>query len=285
MLCFLPYKWTFLTVKGAQGTPASSHDSQNVSIAKLCFLVSLPLSKLLHCLNICSSQVLDTGNFTLHLPMKGCLQRTLPPKDAIKVQEAAARLSKMRFQNQGLKTGSFAATHGRTPIVASMLLIFPCVRLDCVSSASKTCLDYMLSVWAILPAQVSLPSLVEVVSLLHNWIRSPSRPLNEDHVDLVCVSVQIWARITFWCPDLGYILISVSGSIFGPRFGALDFVCNCRGPKQCPTMESETGTKIWPKSGPQNAIRGPKFVLRRKQGLHDLHSAVCWAIGFNCATN
>ena len=30
--------------------------------------------------------------------------------------------------------------------VASMLLIFPCVRLDCVSSASKTCLDYVWSV-------------------------------------------------------------------------------------------------------------------------------------------
>ena len=29
--------------------------------------------------------------------------------------------------------------------VASMLLIFPCVRLDCVSSASKTCLDYVWS--------------------------------------------------------------------------------------------------------------------------------------------
>ena len=59
--------------------------------------------------------------------------------------------------------------------VASMLLIFPCMRLDCVSSASKTCLDYvwsanvfMLSVRAILPAQVSLPSLVEVVGWLHN---------------------------------------------------------------------------------------------------------------------
>ena len=83
--------------------------------------------------------------------------------------------------------------------VASMLLIFPCVRLDCVSFASKTCLDYvwsvnvfMLTLWAILPAQVSLPSLVEVVSLLHTWIRLPSRPLNEDHVDFDCASVQIW---------------------------------------------------------------------------------------------
>ena len=65
------------------------------------------------------------------------LAATLSPKDAIKWQEKAARLSKMRFQNQDLKTGSFEVTHGRTPIVASMLLIFPCVRLDCVSSAGK----------------------------------------------------------------------------------------------------------------------------------------------------
>ena len=179
----------------------------------------------------------------------------------------------------------FGLRLGRTPIVASMLLIFPCVRLDCVSSASKTCLDYMLSVWAILPAQVSFPSLVEVVSLLHNSIRSPSRPLNEDHVDLVCVSVQIWGPGLHFGVLIWVIFWSLLGSIFGPCFGALDFVCNCRGPKQCPTMESETGTKIWSKSGPQNAIRGPKFVLRRKQGLHDLHSAVCWAIGLNCATN
>jgi len=55
-----------------------------------------------------------------------------PPKDAIKQQEAGARLSKMRFQNQGLKTGSFTVTHGRTPIVASMLFVF---------SMRETCLQ------------------------------------------------------------------------------------------------------------------------------------------------
>ena len=92
----------------------------------------------------------------LHLPVKGCLQRILPPKDAIKWQEAAARLSKMRFENQGLKTGSFAVTHGRTPLVATMLLIFPCVRLDCVFSASKTHVLTMFSFgvgwrWALAP--------------------------------------------------------------------------------------------------------------------------------------
>ena len=172
----------------------------------------------------------------------------------------------MRFQNQGLKTSSFAVTHGRTPIVASMMLIFPCVRLDCVSSASKTCLDYvwsvnvfMLSVWAILPAQVSLPSLVEVVSLLHTWIRSPTKPLNEDHVDLVCVSVQIWR---FWGPDLGHILVPVSGSIFGHRFGPLQLQTKSRGPKNGTQNKDQNWTQI----RPQNAIRGPKFVRRRKQG-------------------
>ena len=112
--------------------------------------------------------------------------------------------------------------------VASMLLIFPCVRLDCVSSASKTCLDYvwsvnvfMLSVWAILPAQVSLPFLVEVVSLLHNWIRSPSRPLNEDHVDLVCVSVQIWGPglhfgVLIWVIFWSLFRVPFLGTVLGP---------------------------------------------------------------------
>ena len=61
-------------------------------------------------------------------------------------------------------------------------------------------------------------------------------------------------RIAFWGPDLVHILVRVLGSIFGRGFGALDFVCNCRGPKRCPKMEPETGTKIWPKSGPQNVV-------------------------------
>ena len=92
-------------------------------------------------------------------------------------------------------------------------------------------------------------------------------------------------RIAFWGPDLGHILVPVSGSIFGHRFGPLQLQTKSKAPKPRPKMEPKTGTKIWPKSGPQNAIRGPKFVRRCKQGLHDLHSAVCWAIGFNCATN
>ena len=36
----------------------------------------------------------------------------------------------------------------------------------------------------------------------------------------------------------------------------------------------------WTQIRPPNGIRGPKFVRRRKKSLHDLHSAVWWAIGF-----
>ena len=66
-------------------------------------------------------------------------------------------------------------------------------------------------------------------------------------------------RIAFWVLILGHILVPVSGSIFGHRFGALDFVCNCRDPKRCPKMEPETGTKIWPKSGPKMQSGAPNL--------------------------
>ena len=115
----------------------------------------------------------------------------------------------------------------------------------CIFS-SKTCLDYvrsvnvfMLTLWAILPAQVSLPSLVEVFNLLHNWIRSPSRPLNED------------------------------------------FVCHCRGTERHPKTKPKNKDQNWTQIKPQNGIRGSKFVRRRKQRPHDLHSAVCWSDSIN----
>ena len=44
-------------------------------------------------------------------------------------QTWAQYLIKMRLQNQGPKTGSFAVTHGRTFKVASMLLIFSDMKL------------------------------------------------------------------------------------------------------------------------------------------------------------
>ena len=102
---------------------------------------------------------------------------------------------------------------------------------------------------------------------------------------LVCVSANLGPRIAFW----GLIWVQFWSlfwvPFFGPVLGPLILFVIVGAQSGAQKMEPETGTKIWPKSGPQNAIRGPKFVLRRKQGLHDLHLAVCWAIGFNCATN
>ena len=47
--------------------------------------------------------------------------------------------------------------------------------------------------------------------------------------------------------------------MFGRRSGALDFVCNCRGPKRCPKMEPKTRTKIGPKSGPKMESGAPNL--------------------------
>ena len=103
--------------------------------------------------------------------------------------------------------------------VASMLLIFPCVRLDCVSSASKTCLDYvwsanvfMLSVWAILPAQV-FPFLLWLKLLVCCTIES-------DHPAdrwMKIMSTLFASPYKFGAPDC--ILGSWFGSYFGPCFG------------------------------------------------------------------
>ena len=145
----------------------------------------------------------------------------------------------------------------------------------------------MLSVWAILPAQVSLPSLAEVVSLLHNWIRSPSRPLNEDHVDLVCVSLHFWGPglhfgvmiwVIFWSlfrvPFLGTVLGPYNyKQNQGPQNGAQKW-----NPKQGPKLDPNQAPKCNP--GPQICTDTQTRTCR-----DDLHSAVCWAIGFNCATN
>ena len=68
----------------------------------------------------------------------------------------------------------------KTVAVASKLVDFPMretwLCIFCKKNMSWLWLVYewfMLSVWTILPAQVSLPSLVEAIGLLHNWIRSP----------------------------------------------------------------------------------------------------------------
>ena len=70
-------------LKGARGTPASSPRFSECPHSETlfpCFTGSL--SKLLHCLNICSPQVLDKLAIS-HFASSN-VQRTLPPKDAIK---------------------------------------------------------------------------------------------------------------------------------------------------------------------------------------------------------
>ena len=89
---------------------------------------------------------------------------------------------------------------------------------------------------AILPAQVSLPSWVEVVFCctiksdhLDRWI--------EDHVDFV--PYKFGAPDSILGPDLGQFWSSF-GFHFGARSGVLEFVCNSRGPERCPKMESSS---------------------------------------------
>ena len=174
-----------------------------------------------------------------------------------------------------------------------MLLIFPCVRLDCVSSASKTCLDYvwsvnvfMLSVWAILPTQVSLPSLVEVVGLLHNWIIAQQTAEWRSCRPCLRLSPNLGPRIAFWGPDLGHILVPVSGSIFGHRFGPYNYKRN-HGPQNgAQKWNPKQGPKLDPNQAPKcNPGRQICTETQTRTCRDDLHSAVCWAILFNCATN
>ena len=96
MLCFLPYKSTLL--KRGTGDANIFATILRMSHSETLFPVTDLLSKLLHC---CSTvwtyaacrRWTNWQFHILHLPMKGCLQQTLPLKDAIKWQEAAARLS------------------------------------------------------------------------------------------------------------------------------------------------------------------------------------------------
>ena len=86
-------------------------------------------------------------------------------------------------------------------------------------------------------------------------------------------------RIAFWGPDLGYILVPVSGSIFGHRFGSrfgpLQLQTKSRAPKPHPKMEPKTRTKIWPKSGPKMQSRAPNlYGAQTRTCRDDLHSAV-----------
>ena len=95
------------------------------------------------------------------------------------------------------------------------------------------------------------------------------RPCLHFRTNLVHLRTNLGPRIAFWGPDLGPCF----GFHFWAPVWALELQTKSRARKQGPKYPN------------QNAIRSPKFVRRCKQGLHDLHSAVCLAILFNYATN
>ena len=78
------------------------------------------------------------------------------------------------------------------------------------------------------------------------------------------LSTNLGPRIAFWGPDLGHILVPVSGSIFGHRFGPLQLQTKSRAPKRGPKMEPKTRTKIGPKSGPKMQSGAPNLRTRKK---------------------
>ena len=127
-----------------------------------------------------------------------------------KVARSGRKIEQNEVPKPGPQNRQFCGDAWAYPHSSKHAVDFPSVRLDCVSFASKTCLDYVVCecIHAHSLSYFARPSLVEVVSLLHNWI----------HVDFVCASVQIWgpeSPNSILGPDLGPILVLVLGFIFG----------------------------------------------------------------------
>ena len=153
----------------------------------------------------------------------------------------------------------------------------------------------MLSVWEILPAQVSLPSLVEVVGLLHNWIRSPSRPTAEWRSSLqvlVCVSVQIWSPglhfgVLIWVIFWSLFRVPFLGTVLGPVLGPYNYKQNPGPQNRAQKWNPKQGPKYDPNQAPK-CNPAPQICTERKQGRVEMifiQRSVCLAILFNCATN
>ena len=153
----------------------------------------------------------------------------------------------------------------------------------------------MLSVWEILCAQVSLPSLVEVVGLLHNWIRSPSRPTAEWRSSLqvlVCVSVQIWSPglhfgVLIWVIFWSLFRVPFLGTVLGPVLGPYNYKQNPGPQNRAQKWNPKQGPKYDPNQAPK-CNPAPQICTERKQGRVEMifiQRSVCLAILFNCATN
>ena len=82
-------------------------------------------------------------------------------------------------------------------------------------------------------------------------------------------------RIAFLGPDLGYILVPVSGSIFGHRFGPLQLQTKSRAPKPRPKWNLKQGPKYDPNQAPKMQSGAPNLYGAQTRTCRDeLHSAV-----------
>ena len=141
----------------------------------------------------------------------------------------------------------------------------------------------MLSVWEILPAQVSLPSLVEVVGLLHNWIRSPSRPTAEWRSSLhviVCVSVQICSPglhfgVLIWVIFWSLFRVPFLGTVLGPVLGPYNYKQNPGPQNRAQKWNPKQGPKYDPNQAPK-CNPGPQICTETQTRTcrDNLHSAV-----------
>ena len=76
-------------------------------------------------------------------------------------------------------------------------------------------------------------------------------------------------------PDLGYILVPVSGFIFGHRFGPLQLQTKSRAPKPRPKWNPKQGPKYDPNQAPKMQSGAPNLYGAQTRTCRDeLHSAV-----------
>ena len=140
-----------------------------------------------------------------------------------------------------------------TSIVASMLLILRDLTVYLLEVRLRLDCEYIHALCLSNFARPTLPSWVEVVGLLHTWIRSPSRPLNEDHLytSLFVSPYKLGAPDCILGPDLVQFWSLFGFHFLGPIFGAPDFVWNCKGPKWF-QMEPKQRPKYMTKMRTQN---------------------------------
>ena len=105
---------------------------------------------------------------------------------------------------------------------------------------------------------------------------------------LVCISVQIWGPglhfgVLIWVIFWSLFRVPFWGTVWAPTI-----TNKIQGPKTAPKNGTQNKDQNMTQIRPQNAIRGPKFVRRCKQGRVEMifiQRSGCLAILFNCATN